>query len=193
MKATEETIMRYARKKLSGKRLEHVARVVEAIDDIAGANGIPSLDCRIAGWLHDSAKEEKRETFLGLVESGKIELDEETFQIPSLWHGFHAAYLGSSEFGIESEEILDAVRYHPTGAPGLGKIGLALFVADYSEPGRGIEGAGQIREQAKSDLLDAALRVVEEKIGYIENTKGKKPHSRSLAFRDWLQSGAVDR
>ena len=191
MKELEEEIMRYTRQKLSGKRFGHVERVVRLVDDIARANDLSGAECRVAGWLHDATKEERRETVLELVETGAIELDEETFETPSLWHGFHAAFLGKRDFGIESEEILDAVRYHPTGAPGLGNVGLALFVADFTEPGRDIGGIDRIREQAKSDLPGAALRVVREKIEFIENKKGKTPHSRSLAFRDWLLSSTV--
>lgn len=193
MKEIEEKVMRHARKKLSEKRLGHVERVVAVLDEIAQARSLPLQDCRIAGWLHDAAKEEGREVFLDLVRTGRVQVDEETLGTPSLWHGFHASYWGEQEFGIDSNDILDAVRFHPTGAPGLAEIGLALFVADYTEPGREIRGTGEIREQAKSDLPGAALRVVREKIAYISNKKGKAPHSRSLAFRDWLLSSNAAR
>ena len=185
MKGIEERLMRFARRKLSEKRLEHVEGVVRTIDELAGSAKLSRPACRSIAWLHDCAKEEPRETFLELVRSKEIALDAETMEAPQLWHGFHAAYWGRTRFGIEREELLEAVKFHPTGAPQLSLEGVALFVADYVEPGRPIEGAREIRELARDDLLKAALRVAEEKIAYVEK-KGRKPHSRSLAFRDWL-------
>ena len=73
---------------------------------------------------------------MGLVRRRLIILDPETYEQPSLWHGYHAAHIGQRAFGIESPALLDAVRFHTTGTPGLSREGLALFVADYSEPGR---------------------------------------------------------
>jgi HD superfamily phosphohydrolase YqeK len=50
-----------------------------------------------------------------------------------------------------------------------------------------MNGTGEIRNGAKKNLHAAALRVVDEKLAYIKG-KGRTPHSRSLAFRDWLLS-----
>jgi len=187
MRSLEEELMRYARENLSDQRFGHVERVVETIDRIALAHGLSCEDCRTVGWLHDSAKQRPKEEFPRLVDEGRIEIDEETLRVPKLWHGYHAAYIGQSEFGIDRHELLDAVRFHPTGAPGLGGVGLALFVADYAEPGRPMEHTEEIRQEATRSLVPAALRVVNEKLAYLSR-KGRIPHSRSLAFRDWLES-----
>ena len=187
MKELEETVMRHTRERLSEKRFGHVQRVVETIDEIAWTNGLSCSDCRLIGWLHDSAKQEPEEDFLDLVDRGEIDLDEETRANPKLWHGFHAAYWGRTQFGIDREDLLDAVRFHPTGSPGLTPEGIALYVADYAEPGRSMNGTEQIREQAKKSLYSAVLRVVDAKLAYIKG-KGRTPHSRSLAFREWLLS-----
>jgi predicted HD superfamily hydrolase involved in NAD metabolism len=186
----EEQMMKYARMKLSAKRFAHVERVVAAVDDIARANSLPVEDCRIAGWLHDCAKEEPRSAVLHLVGEGKLDLDEETMGQPKLWHGYHAAQIGHDLFGITSGEILDAARYHPTGSPGLSPLGLALFVADYTEPGRALDGTALIREQANTDLPGAAMRVSREKIRYVLS-KGRQPHSRSVAFLQWLEAAQL--
>ena len=186
MMSLEERIMQYTRGKISPKRLAHVERVVATIDEIARYNDLSVTDCRVIGWLHDCAKDEPRTAFLDLLRRGLLSIDAETYEQPSLWHGFHAAYIGQRAFGIESPALLDAVRYHPTGSPNLSPEGLALFVADYSEPGRPMTWTPEIREQAKRDLSGAALRVCREKIRFVES-KGRKPHSRSLAFLECLE------
>ncbi len=179
--------MQYTRGKLSPKRFGHAERVVAVIEEIARYNDLSLEDCRVIGWLHDCAKEENKSVFLGLLRRGLLSLDTETYEQPSLWHGFHAAYIGQRAFGIESPSLLDAVRYHTTGTPGLSREGLALFVADYSEPGRPMTWAPEIREQAKTDLSGAALRVCREKIRFVL-AKGRKPHSRGIAFLESLEA-----
>jgi predicted HD superfamily hydrolase involved in NAD metabolism len=192
MSGLENDIMEYAQDRLSKRRFEHVARVVETLDSFAEAHRLDRQECRAIGWLHDAAKEEPGQDFLDLVHSGRIEIDRETLDQPNLWHGFHAAYLGREKFGIDKQALLDAVRYHPTGSVGLEPEGLALFVADYSEPGRPMEWTEEIRDQAKENLPRAAHRVVCEKIDFIRK-KGRTPHSRSLAFQVWLEESAIPR
>lgn len=189
MTELEERIMNYSKDRLSAKRFAHVERVVATLEEICPPAEVSLPDCRLAGWLHDCAKEESKEMFLDLLAHGSIDLDEETRNQPNLWHGFHAAFIGNQVFGIESEDILDAVRFHPTGAPNLSPVGMALFVADYSEPGRPMSWTREIREQAKADLFGAALRVCREKIRYLLG-RGREPHSRSFAFAEWLEAGA---
>ena len=158
---------------------------METIGPIAEAHGLDKQKAITAAWLHDCAKEEPKSSFRKLVRNGEIEIDDETYGCPKLWHGFHAAYWGRTRFQIDDENILQAVRYHPTGAPGMSGYGQALFVSDYCEPGRGLEGTSEIARLAEHDLIAAALEVVNRKIDYIRQ-KGKKPHSRSIAYRDWL-------
>lgn len=184
----EERVMDYTKKKLSAKRFKHVERVVATIEEIAAARQLPVADCRMIGWLHDCAKEEPRNVFLSLVHRGLIYVDRETMEQPSLWHGFHAAHIGRKVFGIDNQALLEAVSYHPTGAPGLSAEGLALFVADYAEPGRPMAWTREIREQACQNLVAAAKRVCQEKIYYVLK-KGKKLHSRSI---DFLKSLSVE-
>lgn len=179
--------MQYTREKLSPKRFGHVERVVAVVDELARYNDLPLEDCHLIAWLHDCAKEEGKSSFLNLLRRRLIILDPETYDQPSLWHGFHAAHIAQRAFGIESPALLDAIRYHTTGTPGLSREGLALFVADYSEPGRPMTWAPEIREQAKTDLAGAALRVCREKIRFVQ-AKGRKPHSRGVAFMDSLEA-----
>ena len=166
-------------------------RVVSTVDEIAAANGLYRQDCRNVGWLHDLAKEEPVSAFQDLLDQGEIRLDPETLEQPNLWHGFHAAYWGSTRFGISDADLLEAIRYHPTGSPEFSPTGLALIVADYCEPGRPLENTAGICEQAKTDLFGAALRVAREKVKFVLE-KGKEPHSRSLAFVDWLEKQTAE-
>lgn len=179
--------MEYTRAHLSAKRFGHVERVAQTLDAIAESNRLDRHACRVAGWLHDCAKEAARATVLNLIVEGTLEMDEETRESPNLWHGYHAAWIGETEFGIKDEAVLEAVKYHPTGTADWSEVGLALFVADYAEPGRPMDWTQEIRDQAQSNLIGAAIRVCKEKIRYLKD-RGKQPHSRSEAFLEWMKT-----
>ena len=44
------------------------------------------------------------------------------------------AYLAEKEAGITDPEILDAIRYHTSGRPGMTLLDKVIYVADYIEP-----------------------------------------------------------
>ncbi len=91
------------------------------------------------------------------------------------------------EHGIEDESILRAIRYHPTGAPDMDRLGLVLFVADYTEPSRDYPGARELRRLAlEAPLEDTAVCVCRNKIEYVQG-KGRTVHSRSLRALESLE------
>lgn len=183
----EETVSTYVSQAVSKRRWQHIQGVVDTISLIAQAHRLSEQHCRLAAWLHDAAKEQPREAFQELVKGNQIMIDPESFANPKLWHGYHAAWLASKQFGILDEDILEAVRYHPTGTPGWGVVGLALFVADFAEPTRDISEAEGVRSVVRENLVLAAFQVAQKKLDYIK-TKGKQPHSRGVAFLHWLEN-----
>jgi predicted HD superfamily hydrolase involved in NAD metabolism len=71
-------------------------------------------------------------------------------------HGPIAAAFLEREFGIDDEEIADAIRYHTTGRPGMGLLEQVVCLADAVEPGRAYPGVERLRQLAFQDL-DLAL------------------------------------
>lgn len=61
-------------------------------------------------------------------------------KLPALWHPHAGANLAYHHWGCRNREILDAVRCHTLGRPGMGKLAQAVFVADYIEKGRRFPG-----------------------------------------------------
>ncbi len=59
-------------------------------------------------------------------------------------------------------------------------LGQALFVADYSEPGRRDKGLKAIRKLAEKDLDAAFEHVVREKLAWVVS-RGLPAHPRALA------------
>ena len=74
-----------------------------------------------------------------------------------LLHAWAGAERARAEFGINDPEILEAIRLHATGAPGMGPLARLVYVCDLAAPGRGFAEAAQVRKLAYRDF-DAAFR-----------------------------------
>lgn len=136
-------------------RREHVARVVALMDEWAGALGLPEderIRWRAAGWLHDALREAGPDELRPGLPGALCDLP------PLLLHGPAAAERIAGE---GDREVADAVRYHTIGHPGLGRIGKALYLADFLEPGRDFsrEWRTELRARMPHEM-DAVLREV---------------------------------
>ena len=103
-----------------------------------------------------------------------------------LEHGKMAALVMERDYGIDDEDILNAVRYHTTGRPGMSLLEKIIFIADAIEPGRSYPGAEKIREAAFSDIDRACILSMENTIRYIKKT-GRPLDGITAAARDHLK------
>lgn len=182
-----DTAEDYARERLSEKRHAHTLRVAETAERLARLHGLDPDRARLAGLLHDSAREIGVEELLRVAERGNLQMGDFETEKPILLHGPVAARLAERDLGVRDEAVLDAVRQHTTGAPGMGPIALALFVADKIEPGRGDDPElERIRDLARTDLRRAARESLRSAISYNEG-KGRPTHPKSRETLEWLE------
>ncbi len=110
------------------KRRQHMASVAQLMGEWAEQLGLEERDRTrwiAAGWLHDAL----RDADPGLL------IDEAGEYPERLRHGpAAAARMGAA--GVDDGELLDAVRHHSTGWPGLHLLGCSLYLADYLDPRR---------------------------------------------------------
>jgi HD superfamily phosphohydrolase YqeK len=114
---------------MSAERRGHVGRVSDLLGQWAEKLGMPESDVirwRAAGLLHDVLKDATLEKLNKLVTGD--------WPIPLLHAPAAAERL--SRAGIEDEELLLAVGYHPVGHPRFSELAEHLYLADYLEPGR---------------------------------------------------------
>ncbi|MCA1717973.1 MAG: bis(5'-nucleosyl)-tetraphosphatase (symmetrical) YqeK [Actinobacteria bacterium] len=178
----------YARERLSDKRYAHTLRVAEAAERLAKLHGLDPERARLAGLLHDTAREVGKEELLRVAEEDGLPVGDFERERPILLHGPVAAKLSREDLRVEDGEILDAVRAHTTGEPGMGPLALALFVADKIEPGREQSGVEDLRELAPASLHRAARAALEDSISYNER-RDRPAHPKSRQTLEWLASG----
>ncbi len=181
-----ETADSFARERLSEGRYGHTLRVADTAERLARAHGLDPERARLAALLHDAARELGREEFLRLAGAWGLPVGEPEQKSPKLLHGPLAAELARRELGVEDEEVLEAVRAHTTGRPGMGPLALALYVADKIEPAREYPSVEGLRRLAAEDLRTAAAEALRRSISHNEQ-RSKETHPASHAALEWLE------
>ena len=176
----------FARERLSPKRYGHTLRVADTAQDLALAHGLDPDRARLAALLHDAAREVPLKECLDLAERWGLPVGEPERESPKLLHGPVAAELARRELGVQDDEVLDAVREHTTGRPGMGLLSLVLFVADKIEPAREYPSVENLRRLAREDLRGAAAESLRRSIAHNEE-RGRPTHPASIEALGWLE------
>jgi 2-amino-4-hydroxy-6-hydroxymethyldihydropteridine diphosphokinase len=139
---------------VSEKRLAHIERVTALLDEWAQKLALPSDEARAwhdAGRLHDALRDAPEHVLRELAGDSPDYATE-------MLHGPAAAERMRRD-GERRTELLDAVRYHTIGSVNWGRLGRALYMADYLEPGRKFSRADRayLAAQAPHDF-DATFR-----------------------------------
>ncbi len=113
-------------------RRAHIARVTALLDRWVAAMNITPDEARAwhdAGRWHDALRDADPER-LRLTVTDEIP--------PGMRHG-PAAAARLRKDGEGRKEVLDAIAWHTVGFTGWDRVGRALYMADYLEPGRDFE------------------------------------------------------
>ena len=190
MKATgplgEKALQAKLKTLLKSARYEHTRGVVSTAEELALAHGLDERAARLAAWLHDSAKCLSPARMKAMARQAGADAAE--MASPSLWHAPAGSVLAQKEFGVQDPAIIQAIRYHTTGAAGIGPLAKLIYVADYSEPGRRYKGTKKLRALALEDLNAAYREVLREKLAWVVH-KRQTLHARSVeAYNEALQT-----
>ncbi len=146
------------RSALSEKRYLHTLGTRDTAVRLAGRFGASMQKAAVAGLLHDCAKCMKLRQLQAIAKKYRLTDDRNVLGSNALLHGIVGAQVAKVRYGIDDEEILNAIRYHTTGRPGMSRLELCVYVADAIEPSRrDYPGLEAIRALSLRDLRAAAL------------------------------------
>ena len=154
-----EEIESWLKENLCEERYLHSLGVMEASVELAQMFNMDVEKAKITGLLHDAAKCFSNEKLLEIIHQHIPEVhDCELLNYKTL-HAPVSAYLAKSQFGIEDQEILDAIRWHTLGRCNMSDFEKIIFLADKIEARtRDKEFRHQCLELLKEDRgLDKAI------------------------------------
>ncbi|MDR2898040.1 MAG: bis(5'-nucleosyl)-tetraphosphatase (symmetrical) YqeK [Spirochaetaceae bacterium] len=131
-----EKITLYAKGVLPSSRYEHSLRTAETAVQLCKRFGLDPARGNLAGIGHDICKASPTRMLFALSEQDGEPITRLEKEKPSLLHGRAAAVMLRKDFGIDDEDVLDAIKDHTFGRPGMGVLAKILYAADKIEPGR---------------------------------------------------------
>lgn len=170
------------------ERRAHMDRVSALLNDWAMQMDLSELERRrwlAAGQVHDllrdSEPSELRET-----------LPSKLVKLPGpILHGPAVAERLRSE-GVDDGELLIAVAQHSLGDVRFGRLGRALYAADFLEPGRAFlpEWRAELRERMPDDFDAVVAEVTEARIRNLTES-GSKVSPQTLDFWNMMAREAA--
>lgn len=167
------------------KRRAHMGRVAALMGEWAEALALPERDVKrwtATGWLHDVLRE--------------ADPEELRPHVPLLFRPLPGKLLHGPAAAARLEDDLDpemreAIRFHTLGSPRFGRLGRALYLADFLEPGRTFDP--EYTESLRARMpggLDAIFReVVRLRWKHITG-KGGTAHPETQALYEQVESEA---
>ncbi len=145
-----EELKEKVRQSQKESRFAHTLGVVETAIQLAKFYQEDVRKAEIAALLHDCAKE----------------------AYPGLQHAEKGAELAKTEYGIDDIDILNAIRWHTTGRPGMSKLEKIIYIADYIEPNRNLApNLDEIRHLATLSLDECLYAILKATLAYLKTKK----------------------
>ena len=183
--ALRDRVIEWLRKQVPINRLEHILRVEQFSIELAQRHQLNPEQAAQAGLMHDLAKFFKPQRLLQIAQSEGLMIDPVDVSNPHLLHAAVGAIVARDEFGIHDEAVLDAIRNHTLGRPGMSALSCVIFLADSLEPGRGdTPELIALRQRSQQDLYHAVWLTCDESLRYLL-ARAQQIHPRMVQTRNW--------
>ncbi len=164
-------LIRTLEQELNYKRFVHTMAVAGTASSLAMCYGMNIQKAELAGLLHDCAKCIDVRKMQKLCEKAGLEITPFEAGSGSLLHSKAGSVLAAEKYGCTDPDILNAIRYHTTGRPGMSLLEKIIFVADYIEPGRyTAKNLPEIRKMAFEDIDEALMKILYDTLVYLNST-----------------------
>lgn len=171
-------------------RLQHILRVEEMAIALAHHHQLDEQKAAQAGLMHDLAKFFKPARLLQMARAEGLELTSVDEADPHLLHADVGAIVARDEFGVLDSEVLDAIRHHTLGHPGMSALSCVVFLADSLEPGRGdTPELEDLRRVSYQNLQQAVWLTCDYSLTYLLATR-RLIHPRTIQTRNWFLQAA---
>ncbi|MGI0489063.1 bis(5'-nucleosyl)-tetraphosphatase (symmetrical) YqeK [Pantanalinema rosaneae CENA516] len=180
-----EPVLEWLSQHVPELRLKHILRVEQMAIALAHHHQVDVQRAGQAGLLHDLAKYFKPERLLQMAREAGLEIDPVDEANPHLLHAEVSAIVAKTELGIRDEAVLEAIRNHTLGRPGMSRLSCVVFLADSLEPGRGnTPELETLRQASWQDLYQGVWLTCEQTIHWLFEQQ-RLVHPRVILTRNW--------
>ncbi len=164
--------------------IDHIERTRILAENLAETHGVDVWRCSMGAIAHDLARHLTGPQLLLESQSNNIPISGYEYKAPVLLHGPLAAHWLETDFNCHDEEVINSVRYHTTGHPGMTDIEKIVFLADKVEPDK-------VRQDPALELVTLVMdtnldtSILEYLKLRIESILGKKGIVHPLAIETW--------
>ena len=174
-------------RRLQKKRYEHSLGVADTAAMLAERFGADVEKARVAGLLHDCAREYKTEDLASEAARRSIDCGEVDRAMPLLLHAYVGARRAQEVYGVTDPEILQAIWRHTVGGEHMTTLDKIVYFADMIEPQRDYPEVDALRELSRTASLDTmALAGLSQSILFVLQT-GRLIHPATVAARNDLR------
>ncbi len=176
-------------KRLKHHRFIHSVMVAGTAAALAMKYGADPGRAQVAGILHDNAKCYDDEELVELCRKKDIAISDFEEKHGFLLHAKYGAYVARKKYGIEDEDVLNAIRWHTTGHENMTLLEKIIFVADYMEPLRNkAKNLDLIRDTVLNgkDIDDAVRMIMHDTLEYLHASDFKIDPVTQAAYDHYM-------
>ena len=178
-----ESMSRKLSKYMDQNRWYHTQGVRFMSAALAMAHGADLKKAELAGLLHDCAKCISDSKKIKICDKNGIAITKVERENPFLLHAKVGVYIAHEKYGVTEPDVLDAIRYHTTGKPGMTPLEQIVFIADYIEPRRNkSRHLPEIRKMAFRDLNECCYLILKDMLLYLNSKSGQIDSNTQEAY-----------
>ena len=163
-----EEMQQLLQKSLKPGRYEHSVGVAETAVFLAKRFGVDVQKARVAGLLHDCAREFGNDELIGEAEKRLIVVEPLERHMPLLLHAYVGSRLVAEKYGVNDNAIEQAIWRHTVGGPQMTDLDKIIWFADMIEPHRDYPEVEMLRKLSETASLDEMFLVgLTESIAFV--------------------------
>lgn len=187
MNCSIDSIKEYLKNNLSEYRYNHSLRVMEEAKKLAIHYNCDVDKAMLCGLTHDIAKEYSNTLNEEIIKKHKVSktmLDD--FSHKTI-HGLIGSFVVLDKYKFSSD-MIDAIRYHPTGYPSMDLLAKIVYLADKIETGKNYPLIEKERKLAYQDIDKAIICCLENQIAHLKE-ENKSVNKLAIDTLEYLKTG----
>ena len=128
-----EFIKSWLKEELTEEKYTHSIGAMECAIELAERFGLDTEKAKVAGLLHDCAKNFNKKLMFEVIQFQNISVFEKEKEHLKTLHAPISAFIAQREFGVKDEEILNAIRFHTIARVEMTDFEKIIFIADKIE------------------------------------------------------------